>query len=178
VVTESSRTTRASAADLEYQREILPGVSRTFALTIPVLPDALAVVTTNAYLLCRIADTIEDDPGLKAEQKSQFHSRFVAVVKGAQDAESFARDLAPLLSDRVLPAERELVRNTPAVMRVTHGCSAEERAALTRCVAIMCRGMPEFQRNKSLRGLSDLDELADYCYYVAGVVGEMCTELF
>ena len=42
----------------------------------------------------------------------------------------------------------------------------------------MCRGMPEFQRNKSLRGLADLDELAEYCYYVAGVVGEMCTELF
>jgi farnesyl-diphosphate farnesyltransferase len=82
------------------------------------------------------------------------------------------------LSDRVLPAEHELVRNTPAVIRVTHGCSPEERAALTRCVAIMCRGMPEFQRNKSLRGLADLDELADYCYYVAGVVGEMCTELF
>lgn len=178
MVTESSRTSSASAADLDYQRGILPGVSRTFALTIPVLPDALALVTTNAYLLCRIADTIEDDPGLQSEQKSQFHARFVAVVNGTEDAESFARDLAPLLSDRVLAAEHDLVRNTPAVVRVTHRCSAEERAALTRCVAIMCRGMPEFQRNKSLRGLADLDELADYCYYVAGVVGEMCTELF
>jgi farnesyl-diphosphate farnesyltransferase len=178
VVTESSRTIRASAGDLDYQRGILPGVSRTFALTIPVLPDTLAVVMTNAYLLCRIADTIEDDPGLNHEQKSRFHARFVAVVNGAEDAEPFARDLAPLLSDRVLPAEHDLVRNTPAVIRVTHGCSTAERAALTRCVAIMCRGMPEFQRNRSLRGLCDLDELADYCYYVAGVVGEMCTELF
>lgn len=178
LVTESSRTIRASADDLAYQRAILPGVSRTFALTIPVLPDALALVTTNAYLLCRIADTIEDDPGLTPEQKSQFHERFVAVVKGTHGAEAFAGDLAPLLSERILPAEQELVRNTPAVIRVTHGFSDEERAALTRCVAIMCRGMPEFQRNKSLRGLEDLDELAEYCYYVAGVVGEMCTELF
>jgi farnesyl-diphosphate farnesyltransferase len=178
LVTESSRTIRASDHDLAYQRGVLPGVSRTFALTIPVLPDALAVVMTNAYLLCRIADTIEDDPGLKPEQKSQFHTRFIAVVKGAHAAEEFARDLAPLLSERILPAEHDLVRNTPAVIRVTHGFSGEERAALTRCVAIMCRGMPEFQRNKSLRGLEDLDELAEYCYYVAGVVGEMCTELF
>jgi farnesyl-diphosphate farnesyltransferase len=178
VVTESSRTIRASSDDLAYQRGILPGVSRTFALTIPVLPDALAVVVTNAYLLCRIADTIEDDPGLPSDQKSQFHARFVAVVNGTQAAEEFARDLAPLLSDRVLPAEHDLVRNTAAVVRVTHTCSPEERAALTRCVAIMCRGMPEFQRSKSLRGLEDLDELAEYCYYVAGVVGEMCTELF
>jgi farnesyl-diphosphate farnesyltransferase len=178
VVTESSRTIRASSDDFNYQRSILPGVSRTFALTIPVLPDALAVVMTNAYLLCRIADTIEDDPGLSHEQKSEFHARFVAVVKGAHDAAEFARDLAPLLSERVLPAERDLVRNAAAVIRVTHGCSIEERVALMRCVAIMCRGMPEFQRNKSLRGLRDLDELAEYCYYVAGVVGEMCTDLF
>jgi farnesyl-diphosphate farnesyltransferase len=178
VVIESSRTIRASDDDLRYQRGILPGVSRTFALTIPVLPDALAVVVTNAYLLCRIADTIEDDPALRNDLKSQFHARFVAVVNGDESAEDFARDLAPLLSDRVLPAEHDLVRNTPAVIRVTHACSDEERAALTRCVAIMCRGMPEFQRSKSLRGLADLDELAEYCYYVAGVVGEMCTELF
>jgi farnesyl-diphosphate farnesyltransferase len=178
VVTESSRTIRASADDLAYQRSILPGVSRTFALTIPVLPERLAIVMTNAYLLCRLADTIEDDPGLAQEQKSHFHARFVAVVEGNEAAAPFAADLAPLLSDRILPAEHDLVRHTPAVIRVTHAFSAEERAALTRCVAIMCRGMPEFQRNKSLRGLADLDELAEYCYYVAGVVGEMCTELF
>ena len=77
--------------------------------------------------------------------------------RATQDATEFARDLAPLLSERVLPAEHDLVRNTAAVIRVTHGFSAAERAALTRCVAIMCRGMPEFQRNKSLRGLEDLD---------------------
>ena len=177
-MTESSRKIRASSDDLAYQRGVLPGVSRTFALTIPVLPDDLAVVTTNAYLLCRLADTIEDDPGLSHAQKSRFHARFVAVVKGEEPAEPFATELAPLLSAEVLPAEHDLVRNTAAVIRVTHAFSAEERAALTRCVAIMCRGMPEFQRNKSLRGLEDLDELAEYCYYVAGVVGEMCTELF
>jgi farnesyl-diphosphate farnesyltransferase len=43
------------------QDQLLPGVSRTFALTIPQLPDALRPVVTNAYLLCRTADTIEDE---------------------------------------------------------------------------------------------------------------------
>ncbi|HVY65325.1 MAG TPA: phytoene/squalene synthase family protein [Gammaproteobacteria bacterium] len=175
---ESSRTNRASADDFAYQAAILPGVSRTFALTIPVLPSQLAVVMTNAYLLCRLADTIEDDVGLDNRQKSDFHARFVAVVKGEQDAERFAADLAPLLSSRSLPAEHDLVKNTAAVIRVTHSFTPAERASLTRCVAIMCKGMPEFQRNKSLRGLETLDDLAEYCYYVAGVVGEMCTELF
>ena len=176
--TESSRPLSFINADLAYQAHILPGVSRTFALTIPVLPERLAQVMTNAYLLCRLADTIEDDVGLDAKQKSAFHERFVAVVKGDESAEPFAAALLPLLSDRVLPAERDLVANAPAVIRVTHGFSRPERDALNRCVGVMCRGMPEFQRSKSLRGLANLGELASYCYFVAGVVGEMCTELF
>jgi farnesyl-diphosphate farnesyltransferase len=167
-----------SAPDLDYQASILPGVSRTFALTIPVLPGHLADVVTNAYLLCRLADTIEDDVALTDVQKTDFHARFVRVVEGVDPAEPFALALEPLLGPRTLADERDLVRNTVKVIRVTHGFSAAERDALTRCVRIMCRGMPEFQRNKSLSGLSALRDLDEYCYYVAGVVGEMLTELF
>jgi len=50
----------STASDEAYQDQILPHVSRTFALTIPQLPLALRVGVTNAYLVCRIADTIED----------------------------------------------------------------------------------------------------------------------
>ena len=42
----------------------------------------------------------------------------------------------------------------------------------------MCYGMPRFQFNASLRGCPARSDLDDYCYYVAGVVGEMLTELF
>jgi farnesyl-diphosphate farnesyltransferase len=175
---ESSQVVGATEADFEFQTRILPGVSRTFALTIPVLPEGLAEIVTNAYLLCRLADTIEDDVGLDSGQKSLFHKRFVAVVEGSEDAEAFAADLAPLLSSSVLPDERVLVENTAKVIRVTHSFDAPQRRALNRCVRIMCSGMPEFQRNKSLGGLDDLEEMSSYCYYVAGVVGEMCTELF
>src|SRR5690554_2836781 len=90
-----SRTTGVDSSDIAYQAQILPGVSRTFALTIPVLPERLAEVVTNAYLLCRIADTIEDDVGLDNVQKSLFHERFIAVVEGSESAESFAADLTP-----------------------------------------------------------------------------------
>jgi farnesyl-diphosphate farnesyltransferase len=167
-----------SRPDLEYQAKILPGVSRTFALTIPVLPGELAAVVTNAYLLCRLADTIEDDIGLTDVQKSEFHARFVRIVEGLEPAEPFARELAPLLGERALDDERDLVLNAAKVIRVTQSFSRAERDALTRCVRIMCRGMPAFQRNKSLAGLADLRDLDEYCYYVAGVVGEMLTELF
>ena len=161
-----------------YQDFILPGVSRTFALTIPVLPARLSEVVTNAYLLCRIADTIEDDPGLGEQRKEAFHQRFLSVIRGTEDAGEFSAELTPLLSSDVLPDEKDLVRNAAKVIRVTHGFSDKEQEALRRCLTIMCTGMPKFQRNRSLRGLKDLTELGAYCYVVAGVVGEMLTDLF
>ena len=78
--------------DLDYHASILPGVSRTFALTIPVLPDRLATLVTNAYLLCRIADTIEDDAALTDRHKTQFHKRYLSVIEGREDAETFDGD--------------------------------------------------------------------------------------
>jgi farnesyl-diphosphate farnesyltransferase len=42
----------------------------------------------------------------------------------------------------------------------------------------MCHGMHQFQRTASVRGLDTVADLDSYCYYVAGVVGEMLTELF
>ena len=78
----SSQAVSEYLVDRNYQDFILPGVSRTFALTIPVLPGHLAEVVTNAYLLCRIADTIEDDPGLDERRKGVFHRRLLSAIKG------------------------------------------------------------------------------------------------
>ena len=58
-------------------------------------------------------------------------------------------------------------------------CSSDlQHAAIQRCVELMCYGMPRFQFNASLKGLPRSSDLDDYCYYVAGVVGEMLTDLF
>lgn len=160
------------------QDDLLPGVSRTFALTIPELPPTLRCAITNAYLLCRIADTIEDDVALPEATKLAFHQRFVAVVRGTDCAEEFARDLTPLLSPRTLEAERRLVAQSGAVLQVTHGFNERQRAALERCISIMCAGMPQYQAEKSIAGLPTVADMDRYCYYVAGVVGEMLTELF
>ena len=165
-------------SDEQYQAHILQGVSRTFALTIPELPNGLANPVSNAYLLCRIADTIEDEPSLAIDQKQKFHALFIDVVSGRESPVPFADELFPLLSERSLSAERDLIRNTDRVIRITRSFNSAQRAALERCVAIMCDGMERFERNSSLRGLTTLDELNSYCYHVAGVVGEMLTELF
>ncbi|MDT8877856.1 phytoene/squalene synthase family protein [Halomonas saccharevitans] len=172
----------AAASDIAeadaYQGRALGGVSRTFALTIPQLPADLRKVVTNAYLLCRIADTVEDEPALSAVQKTRLHERFLAVLRGEEKAQLFASQVTPLLSQATSPDERELVANTPLVVRCTHSLAAPQQQALIKCVSIMCRGMGHYQENSSLEGLADLGEMDRYCYYVAGVVGEMLTDLF
>jgi farnesyl-diphosphate farnesyltransferase len=165
-------------SDEAYQDEILPHVSRTFALTIPQLPASLATPVTSAYLLCRIADTIEDEPALTPPETLAFLQRFSALVGGEGDPSSLAQDLEQRLSERTLPTERDLVRHMDRVIRVTEQLGKPQRAAIQRCVELMCYGMPRFQFNASLRGLARSTDLDDYCYYVAGVVGELLTELF
>ena len=168
----------ASASDEQYQDQILPHVSRTFALTIPQLPPELRVAVSNAYLLCRIADTIEDQTTSSAAARLGLLHRFVAVVCGEEDASQLARDLVPRLAEQTLPAERDLVLNMGRIVRLTAALSPRQRAPIRRCVEVMCEGMHEFQRIASLRGLQRMSDLDDYCYYVAGVVGQMLTELF
>lgn len=178
-----SRSTNPAPAlealsDDAFQAYLLEGVSRTFALTIPQLPPVLAKPVSNAYLLCRIVDTIEDEVSLSSAQKRQFSDQFSRVVNGEEAAEPLALALAPLLSSQTIPAEHELIRVIPRVIGITHGFDAPQQEALSLCVSIMGKGMVEFQDRDLSHGLKTMPEMDSYCYYVAGVVGEMLTRLF
>lgn len=166
------------SADYIYQDHILQGVSRTFALTIPQLPQSLSKVVGNAYLLCRIADTIEDDKHLPFEQKQHYSNAFIDVVKGSKPAVDFAASLHPQLSVEATDAEKDLIQNTESVIRITHSFNQRQRMALERCIQVMAEGMVRYQDAETLDGLPNQVAMDDYCYYVAGVVGEMLTELF
>ncbi len=105
-------------SDEAYQEQILPHVSRTFALTIPQLPAALRLAVTNAYLLCRIADTIEDEPALSPAETLAYLERFKAVVAGHGEAGQLASEV-----DRRLLLSEMLGVGTPpwrtATLRAT-----------------------------------------------------------
>ncbi|MEJ0007495.1 MAG: phytoene/squalene synthase family protein [Steroidobacteraceae bacterium] len=172
------KSTNPGHSDEAYQEQILPSVSRTFALTIPQLPPDLSRSVTNAYLLCRVADTIEDEPQIAPPDTLLYMERFSDAVAGVTDAEALGTELAERLSQWTLPAERELIINLARVIRVTRQLPLRQQAAIRRCVDAMCHGMHQFQRTASVRGLDTVADLDSYCYYVAGVVGEMLTELF
>ena len=163
---------------ISYQSQILNSVSRTFALTIPQLPPQLCQIVTNAYLLCRIVDTIEDEPNLTTIQKQYFSKTFVQVIEAKADPKLLSTELYPYLSDSTLAAEKELIFNLYKIIYITHQFTDSQQASLHRCVSIMVEGMNKFQQKSCINGLENLSEMKGYCYYVAGVVGEMLTDLF
>ena len=164
--------------DDRFQQWMLRGVSRTFALTIPQLPAALHPVVANAYLLCRIADTIEDDPALDAAATQRFSEQWARELERDGDGVEFARALRPCLSDAVRAEEQALAAQIPRVLAITQGFAPGQRQALVRCAVTMTRGMARFQRGAGRDGLRDVREHDAYCYFVAGVVGECLTTLF
>lgn len=166
-------------ADDEFQMALLEGVSRTFALTIPQLPEDLCRAVANAYLLCRITDTIEDEVSLSPEQKKLFCHRFIEIVKSGEGGEAFANELAPMLSvQNTLPSEHVLIRVIPRVIRITRSFESAQIDALSACVETMAEGMPMFQAENMQGGVPKMADMDRYCYYVAGCVGEMLTKLF
>jgi farnesyl-diphosphate farnesyltransferase len=157
---------------------MLNGVSRSFAFTIPQLPESLRIIVANSYLLFRIADSIEDENALSIDQKRYFFQQLIELVSDNASPVKFTNELYPLLTDHTPEPERELIRNTDRVIHITRSFNEKQREILRRGVMLMSTGMERFQENKNPQGLRSLTDLNDYCYYVAGVVGELLTELF
>ncbi len=176
-------STHLTSADA-FCREVLPSVSRTFALNIPVLPAPLDRAVTGAYLLCRIADTLEDEvPGAAAGALLAELARLVRLPEGwATDAARFTREASAALRPEAPSAEVLLLQGTPRVLESLAGMEAPVREHVAVCVETMAAGMERMGQHGRVAGgglgLRDLNETLEYCYYVAGVVGQMLTGLF
>ena len=166
--------TRGDAA--RFCQAILPAVSRTFALGIKVLPGALGHAVLDAYLLCRIADTVEDAPGIDPAVKAALFDDFLA---GFDDPAALARFDAGV---QTLPgdvAHLTLTRHTPLVLQHFAALPPRTQAVVRQWVGEMARGMRKFVLlyPDGIR-IQTLDEYKEYCYYVAGTVGYMLTDLW
>ena len=160
---------------IEQQAVHLQKVSRTFALTIPLLPMPLADWVGNAYLLCRIVDTIEDDADLSIDLKQKHILSYLAALAGEIDSIAWSQGLHSLLSASTSEGERSLIADIPAVLGRLASFPDAVRDILIRGVGIMSQGMAAQQECAVITQAADLDR---YCYSVAGVVGELLTELF
>jgi farnesyl-diphosphate farnesyltransferase len=165
-------------ADLAYQKTILGSVSRTFALTIPLLPPEIEKVVGNTYLLCRIVDTIEDAADLSPSSKQTLSQLFLDAVFEKIPVNAFVEPCLVALKNYTNQDELDLIIHTPTVLRILHTCSHGDQAAVSRCISIMSNGMSHFHGKQNEVGLKDLKEFEEYCYVVAGVVGELLTTIF
>jgi farnesyl-diphosphate farnesyltransferase len=164
----------------KYCVDMLPKVSRTFAPTIQRLPKPLCLQVTVAYLLCRIADTIEDSTVLDIEQKKKLLEDYANIIT----EHSSVKLNAFLQHIRLLPhdgCEYELVHNAPLILDVYNTFPQKVRSGISKWVAEMSAGMSKYvqsKNNSSQNFLSTFKELDEYVYYVAGTVGNLITTLF
>jgi farnesyl-diphosphate farnesyltransferase len=171
---------RTIISDSEYCIQMLPQVSRTFAPTIRMLPRKLNLPVTVAYLLCRIADTVEDDAHLGKQEKQTLLQQYANYFtkKDILFKENFLKGIKKIPDHST---DVSLAKNLGRVLAVYNTFSPTVQKQISIWVVEMSLGMKKFAQERSrkkfqfLRSMKDLDE---YTYYVAGTVGHMLTSLF
>jgi farnesyl-diphosphate farnesyltransferase len=159
-----------------FAHAILPAVSRTFALGIKALPGALGQAVLDAYLLCRILDTVEDAPAIAPDVKAALFDDFLASYDDPAARRRFLDGAQALSGDE---AHLALTRNADLVLEHFAALPPRTREVVRRWVAEMAVGMRKFVLlyPDGIR-IQTVEEYKEYCYYVAGTVGYMLTDLW
>jgi len=134
----ASATQAHQASEREFCEGMLPKVSRTFAVCIRLLPDDLEHAVLVAYLLCRVADTIEDSPYLEPCERTRLLEAFgrcldpegadAALLRDtfesvSSDEELLAREADTVLAEfRRLPVEPTVIHLTGGLSRAPSWC--------------------------------------------------------
>jgi farnesyl-diphosphate farnesyltransferase len=161
---------------------LLQKTSRTFALTIPLLPEPLQTEIATAYLLFRIIDTFEDATRWDGPRRAKALSLFIQLME-VEDARAVGAMTKLWLDEPPLdhPGYLELLAATPEVIGWHRALRPAAREQLRKHLTQSARGMMDVVARTDANGalqLQTLQDLRDYCFVVAGLVGQMLTELF
>lgn len=172
------------SADTVLLRDILKQVSRSFYLTLAVVPQVVRRQIGLAYLFARAADTIADTDliardrrlALLEEFKGQFASERVdwTRLQAIQSA---------LMPHQASAGERALLAHLEDCVRLYQRFSTDDQARIRRLLQTLTNGMEmDLQvfpgdSAKELTALKTMADLDRYTYYVAGCVGEFWTEM-
>jgi len=153
--------------------DMLEMVSRTFALSIRYLPEALQQPVALAYLLFRVSDGLEDHAELLADRKVALLEEWNCVLKGETSPLEFVRNIADL--DRRDP-EVYVAQHAPDLIAALDAVPIDLREPIVARVSESTLGMARWQQHGPF--VSTLAEMDDYMHYVAGLVGYLMTDLF
>ena len=171
--------------DYRLQKEVLRGVSRSFYLTIRVLPSSMRNPVAVAYLLARAADTIADTEALPpSERISRLHAfRGLLLDNPGGIGENGYWEITGLKPQNVSPYESELLRRIGDIFGQLNSLPEDDKRAVRRVVSTLTEGMQldltTFPPEDSgrLAALESPGQLDHYTYMVAGCVGEFWTEI-
>ena len=164
--------------EAEFYQTHLETVSRSFAYCISRLDSPLREWTGLAYLLCRVLDTVEDSPwrspDLQIQKLKEFRTLFV-------ESQQFKGELnfewKPQLAAPIPEGEQKLLQETPQLYHFFKSHPEKVRIVLRELLDKMSNGMEKFIGLTRRQRIQNMKELNEYCYYVAGVVGEAMTRL-
>ncbi|MDT3436642.1 phytoene/squalene synthase family protein [Haloarcula sp. 1CSR25-25] len=176
-----NHTDRSSSEDIEWCYDAVHRVSRTFSLTISELNEPMARDICLGYLLCRVADTIEDAGHLPPAVQTELlrtYSRSLEPSSGTT-VSSF-HDAVEEWIPATTNADWEVVENADRIVDVFHTLDDHSTQTIRGPVRELVDGMAMFvDRYADAGGLriKTLDELEEYCWYAAGTVGTLVTGL-
>jgi farnesyl-diphosphate farnesyltransferase len=162
------------------EREILKGVSRSFYLSLRLLPAAMRRPAAFAYLLARASDTIADSATIPAAQRLQILQSYAQQVAGIAPAEHFSQTLIDSTPD---PREKHLLECHPAILSELRKLDPSSVVLIREVLEIILSGQRlDLERfgNSSAENISALPDAAaldDYTWRVAGSVGVFWTKL-
>jgi len=172
---------RSGDPDLEWCFEAVQGVSRTFAITIDVLEEPMASYICVGYLLCRVADTVEDAGHIPPEEQADL----LELYDRALDPEdpTTVGEFREAVDPHVPEGGDEdwaVVERSPRVVATFESLGEDAQSAIYPPVSELVTGMAEFVERHADHGglrIRTIDELEEYCWYAAGTVGELITNL-
>jgi len=165
---------------------LLKSVSRSFYLTLRVLPAPMRDPVGLAYLLARAADTIADTSLIEPTRRLALLLAWRAAVGGdtREDTRAAIRQVADeVAGQQTLADEKRLLESLESALAVLDQLGAADRAAVRDIVVTLTTGMEFDLRTFPAEGsgdlavLSDASELDRYTYLVAGCVGEFWTKM-
>ncbi|MCC6231502.1 MAG: squalene/phytoene synthase family protein [Verrucomicrobiales bacterium] len=160
--------------------DLLRDVSRSFYLTLRVLPEPVRAQIGLAYLLARATDTIADSDLVPVADRLALLRLLRDRILGGHDE---PLDFTGLAEGQALPAERALLERIEEAIEVLAGFSCFDRCCVREVITTITSGqeldLVRFQDADSTRivALETQEELDDYTYRVAGCVGGFWTRL-
>jgi farnesyl-diphosphate farnesyltransferase len=148
---------------------ILEETSRTFFIPISYLTDGLKEAVAAAYLCMRAIDEIEDDPKLPTDVKHKLLIEISGLLKKPTFDETRLKDLYE-------PYQAQLPEVTLRLADWLKLCPPALTDRVAEATSIMAQGMAKWvNKDWQVRSEEDLD---DYTYYVAGLVGVMLSDIW